>query len=40
MLTMQAVQDTQRQRELEKSIGGVADPFRLIGLETAGADQA
>ena len=40
VLTMQAVQDTQRQRELEKSIGGVADPFRLIGLETAGADQA
>ena len=40
VLTMQAVQDTQRQRELEKSIGGVADPFRLLGLETAGADQA
>ena len=40
VLTMQAVQDTQRQRELQKSIGGVADPFRLIGLETAGADQA
>ena len=40
VLTMQAVQDSQRQRELQKSIGGVADPFRLIGLETAGADQA
>ena len=40
VLTMQAVQDTQRQRELEKSIGGVADPFRLLGLETAVADQA
>ena len=39
-LTMQAVQDSQRQRELQKSIGGVADPFRLIGLETAGSDQA
>ena len=40
VLTMQAMQDSQRQRELQKSIGGVADPFRLIGLETAGADQA
>ena len=40
VLTMQAVQDSQRQRELQKSIGGVADPFRLIGLETSGADQA
>ena len=30
----------QRQRELQKSIGGVADPFRLIGVETAGSDQA
>ena len=40
VLTMQAVQDSQRQRELQKSIGGVADPFRLVGLETAGADQA
>ena len=40
VLTMQAVQDSQRQRELQKSIGGVADPFRLIGLETAGAEQA
>ena len=40
VLTMQAVQDSQRQRELQKSIGGVADPFRLIGLETEGADQA
>lgn len=39
VLTMQAMQDSQRQRELQKSIGGVADPFRLIGLETAGADQ-
>ena len=40
VLTMQAMQDSQRQRELQKSIGGVADPFRLIGLETADADQA
>ncbi len=39
-LTMQAAQDSLRQRELQKSIGGVADPFRLIGLETAGPDQA
>ena len=40
VLTMQAMQDSQRQRELQKSIGGVADPFNLIGLETAGAEQA
>lgn len=40
VLTVQAVQDSQRQRELQKSIGGVADPFRLIGLETTDADQA
>ena len=39
-LTVQAAQDSQRQRELQKSIGGVADPFRLIGLETAGTEQA
>ena len=39
-LTMQAAQDSLRQRELQKSIGGVADPFRLIGLEAAGPDQA
>ena len=38
VLTMQAMQDSQRQRELQKSIGGVADPFRLIGLETADAE--
>ena len=39
-LTVQAAQDSQRQRELQKSIGGVADPFRLIGLEAAGTEQA
>ena len=39
-LTMQAMQDSQRQRELQKSIGGVADPFRLIGPEAAGTEQA
>ena len=39
-LTVQAAQDSQRQRELQKSIGGVADPFRLIGLEVAGTEQA
>ena len=33
-LAVQATQDAQRQRELEQSIEGVADPFRLIGLET------
>ena len=38
-LTVQAAQDSQRQRELQKSIGGVADPFRLIGLEAAGTEQ-
>ena len=37
-LTVQAAQDSQRQRELQKSIGGVADPFRLIGLEAADAE--
>ena len=37
---LQAAQDSQRQRELQKSIGGVADPFRLIGLEAAGTAQA
>ncbi len=39
-LTVQAAQDSQRQRELQKSIGGVAYPFRLIGLEAAGTEQA
>ena len=34
-LTVQAAQDSQRQRELQKSIGGVADPFRLIVLDGA-----
>ncbi len=37
-LTVQAAQDSQRQRELQKSIGGVADPFRLSGLEAAGTE--
>ena len=32
-LAVQATQDAQRQRELEQSIEGVADPFRLIGIE-------
>jgi len=39
-LTVQAAQDSQRQRELQKSIGGVADPFRLFGLGAAGTEQA
>ena len=33
-LAVQATHDAQRVRELEKSIEGVADPFRLIGIET------
>ena len=33
-LAVQATQDASRLRELEKSIEGVADPFRLIGIET------
>ena len=38
-LAMQATQDAARQRELQKSIGGVADPFRLIGVDTSGGGQ-
>lgn len=39
-LAVQATQDAQRLRELEKSIEGVADPFRLIGIEAGDANAS